>query len=77
MGGGGASEVLPLQSGAGQGRVGKASAMLKGGAKRFEVFLIWELEVLAILKGVTQVSTLKKGGVLKVLPCLEGRREKF
>ena len=70
MGGGGASEVLPLQN----FWVEKALAMLKGCKKCFEVVLKWELKVLAAngrgrkhfhpLKGVAQelYPVLKKGG---------------
>ena len=48
---GGASEVLPLQKGGGGGWTETVLAMLKGGTKSFEVVLIMELEVLAIVMG--------------------------
>ena len=48
-GGGGVSEVLPLQ----KGEVEKVLAVLKGGGgtTSFEVVSTWELEVLAIVMG--------------------------
>ena len=51
---GGAREVLPLNGG------GKALAMLKGGrgTKRFRVFFMQQLEVLAILKGVRKNDSI-------------------
>ena len=52
----------------------KVLAMLKGGTKRFEVVLTWELKVLAIVMGGGGAKSVHplKGGVQKVLPCLEG-----
>ena len=71
--GGGASEVLPLQTG---GWTEKVLAMLNRGHNSFEVVLTREPEVLAILKGggAQQVSSLK-GGLQKVLLCLEGMEQ--
>ena len=45
-----------------------------GGAEEVVVVLVltWELEVLAILKGAQNVSTLLKEGARNVLPCFEG-----
>ena len=53
-------KVLPLQNG--------------GGAEKVVAILVltWELEVLAILKGTQNVSTLLKEGARNVLPCFEG-----
>ena len=62
----------------GRGGAGKASAMLKGGAKRFEVFLSWELEVLAILKGGhTKFPPFKRGGGSKGITVLRGSTNSF
>ena len=75
-GGGGTSEILPLQ----KGRADIILPMLKGGGggatKCSEVFSTQELEVLAILMG--EGGRCKKfppfqkgGGAGKVLPCLD------
>ena len=47
--------------------------MLTGGwgAKSFGVVFAWSLMILAILKGGTNSFHALKGGVRKVLPCLE------
>ena len=74
--GGGTSEDLPLQ----KGGLEKVYAMLKGCAKSFEVVLMQELEVIAILKeGTENVNPLKGGGRKRFYPVLRtGRgRKKF
>ena len=58
----------------------KFLAMLKRGAQSFEVVLVWELEVLAIVmvggpKGFHPLKKRGGGEAQKVLPCLEGGGE--
>ena len=55
MGGGGASEVLPLQKGGGMD-IFLSHAEGGGGTNSFGVVLTWEFVVLAILKGARKVS---------------------
>ena len=72
-GGGGASEILPLQ----KGRADIILAMLKGGGvtKCSEVVSTQELEALAILMGeggrCKKFPPFQNGGAGKILPCLD------
>ena len=67
-GGGGASEVLPLQ----KGGTDKVLAMLKGGTTSFEIVLIRKLEVFAILMWAAKSFHPLKGGGHEKFYCLEG-----
>ena len=69
----GGSEVLPLQK---KGGVENVLDMLKGGHNKFEVVLMWEFDVLAIVMGGAQSFHFLKGGVQNILPCLEEGTQK-
>ena len=77
----GASQVLTLKKGGGGAE--QVLAVLKGGGptQSFEVVLMQELGVLAILMGGTQSFHPLKGGGRKDLPCIPvlrgGGRTKF